>query len=144
MWSQRAVQSDFALPSSEHNQNSALQGCFSRQITNSRNMMQGLRTLVLATRIVDEQQYQEWNRNYELAASSLEDREARIAAVSEKIERDLELVGVTAIEDKLQEGVPQAINSLITAGIKVHTPPDVTAKCSGRNGAQKAPHSNLR
>ena len=47
--------------------------------------VQGLRTLVLATRVLDEQMYQEWNRNYENAASSLEDREARIAAVSEKI-----------------------------------------------------------
>ena len=81
--------------------------------------MQGLRTLVLATKILDEQQYQEWNGHYDLAASSLENREARIAAEAEKIERDLELVGVTAIEDKLQEGVPQAINSLITANIKV-------------------------
>ena len=36
-----------------------------------------------------------------------------------RTERDLELVGVTAIEDKLQEGVPQAIGQLITAGIKV-------------------------
>ncbi len=81
--------------------------------------MQGLRTLVLATRILDEQQYQEWNGHYDLAASSLENREARIAAEAEKIERDMELVGVTAIEDKLQEGVPQAINSLITANIKV-------------------------
>ena len=104
-------------------------------------MMQGLRTLVLATRVLDEQQYQEWNRNYEVAASTLEDREARIAAVSEKIERDLELVGVTAIEDKLQEGVPQAINSLITAGIKVHSPPDIIAKCIGRDGTVK-PHTS--
>ena len=89
--------------------------------------MQGLRTLVLATRILDEQQYQEWNGHYELAASSLADREARIAAEAEKIERGLELVGVTAIEDKLQEGVPQAINSLITANIKV---PPAPRRCS--------------
>ena len=47
--------------------------------------VQGLRTLVLTTRVLDEQMYQEWNRSYEHAASSLEDREARIAAVSEKI-----------------------------------------------------------
>ena len=84
--------------------------------------MQGLRTLVLATKIIKEQEYQEWNGHYSLAASSLEDREARIAAEAEKIERGLELVGVTAIEDKLQEGVPQAINSLITANIKVPEP----------------------
>lgn len=74
---------------------------------------------MLATRVLDERTYSEWARSYDQAASSLEDREARIAAVSEKIERELELVGVTAIEDKLQEGVPHAINQLITAGIKV-------------------------
>ncbi len=164
--------------------------------------MQGLRTLVLATRVLDEQMYQEWNRNYENAASSLEDREARIAAVSEKIgehtalypfttglmssvpmlvctmtlkllldcisccmyewldfsevlhhsgchmleqvmltadlcchaERDLELVGVTAIEDKLQDGVPQAISQLITAGIKVRLLPRLPA-CPRRPAA---------
>ena len=82
-------------------------------------LLQGLRTLVLGTRILGEDEYQEWNRKYDAAASSLDDREALIAAESAKIERDLELVGVTAIEDKLQEGVPQAINSLITANIKV-------------------------
>lgn len=96
--------------------------------------MQGLRTLVLATRILDEQQYQEWNGHYKLAASSLADREARIAAEAEKIERGLDLVGVTAIEDKLQEGVPQAINSLITANIKVRSP--VLHRC-GRPQAQR-------
>jgi P-type E1-E2 ATPase len=36
-----------------------------------------------------------------------------------KIEQDLELVGVTAIEDKLQDAVPEAIESLLIAGIKV-------------------------
>lgn len=42
-----------------------------------------------------------------------------MAAVAERVERDLALVGVTAIEDKLQAGVPEAIQTLITAGIKV-------------------------
>ncbi len=73
---------------------------------------------MLATRVLDAQDYQQWAGSYEQAASSLDDREQRVAAVSEKIERDLELVGVTAIEDKLQAGVPEAINKLITAGIK--------------------------
>ena len=36
-----------------------------------------------------------------------------------EIEADLEFVGVTAIEDKLQEGVPAAIQSLLDAGMKV-------------------------
>lgn len=35
-------------------------------------------------------------------------------AVAEEIERDLELLGVTAIEDKLQDGVPLAISTLLS------------------------------
>lgn len=38
--------------------------------------------------------------------------------VAEEIERDLDLVGITAIEDKLQTGVPKAISTLIAAGMK--------------------------
>jgi magnesium-transporting ATPase (P-type) len=69
--------------------------------------------------VLGEQEWREWNAAYRSAASQLEDREARVAAVAEKIERNLCLVGITAIEDKLQEGVPEAIDLLITAGIKV-------------------------
>jgi phospholipid-translocating ATPase len=49
----------------------------------------------------------------------LEDREAKLAAVSEEIELDLRLLGATAIEDKLQDGVPDTIADLKRAGIKV-------------------------
>jgi hypothetical protein len=36
-----------------------------------------------------------------------------------QVERDVELVGVTAIEDKLQDGVPAAIQTLLDAGMRV-------------------------
>jgi phospholipid-translocating ATPase len=49
----------------------------------------------------------------------LESREEKIEAVSDQIERDLRLLGATAIEDKLQDGVPKAIADLKRAGIKV-------------------------
>ena len=39
--------------------------------------------------------------------------------VAELIERDMILLGSTAIEDKLQEGVPQCIETLAKAGIKI-------------------------
>ncbi|KAK9839881.1 hypothetical protein WJX81_008363 [Elliptochloris bilobata] len=81
--------------------------------------VQGLRTLVLASRVLREAEYDAWHGEYREAAGSLDDREARIAAVAERIERDLELVGITAIEDKLQEGVPDTIRLLIDAGMKV-------------------------
>lgn len=46
-------------------------------------------------------------------------RDEAVAFVNEEIERDLELIGSTAIEDKLQEGVPDCIRYLRAAGIKV-------------------------
>lgn len=81
--------------------------------------LQGLRTLVLASRILGNEEWARWNKGYQEAAASLEGREARIAAEARKVETDLQLVGVTAIEDKLQDGVPEAIQTLVTAGIKV-------------------------
>ena len=47
----------------------------------------------------------------------MQGREAKVAAVAEGIERRLVLLGCTAIEDKLQEGVPEAIEHLAQAGI---------------------------
>lgn len=49
----------------------------------------------------------------------MEDRDAKLAAASDSIERELELLGCTAVEDKLQEGVPEAVDALVSSGIKV-------------------------
>ena len=48
-------------------------------------------------------------------STSLTDREAQLSAVYEEMETSLTLVGVTAIEDKLQDGVPEAIANLALA-----------------------------
>jgi len=56
---------------------------------------------------------------YNEAIVSLEDREEKIAAASDEIEGDLRLLGATAIEDRLQDGVPETIADLKAAGIKV-------------------------
>ena len=66
-----------------------------------------------------ENEYDEWSVRYNEATIALEDREEKIAAVSEEIERDLRLLGATAIEDRLQDGVPETIADLKVAGIKV-------------------------
>ena len=79
----------------------------------------GLRTLLLASRVIPEAEWAAWNAVYAEAATSLAGRDASLAAAADAIERDLELVGVTAIEDKLQEGVPAAIATLKAAGVKV-------------------------
>ncbi|XP_072395797.1 probable phospholipid-transporting ATPase IM isoform X2 [Diabrotica undecimpunctata] len=80
---------------------------------------EGLRTLVLASCDLDEVFFNNWKQRHQEAAVSLEDREEKLDTLYEEIEKDLELVGVTAIEDKLQDGVPQTIANLILAGIKI-------------------------
>lgn len=70
----------------------------------------GLRTLALAYRRLEEKEYSDWNNEFQKAKSSVgADREAMLEQVSEVMEKDLILVGATAIEDKLQKGVGFAI-----------------------------------
>lgn len=47
----------------------------------------------------------------------------------DEIEQDLEVMGVTAIEDKLQDGVPETLTSLREAGVKVRTEPVSLLAC---------------
>lgn len=61
----------------------------------------------------------DWKQRHHEAAVSMEGREEKLDALYEEIEKDMELIGVTAIEDKLQDGVPQTIANLILAGIKI-------------------------
>lgn len=60
-----------------------------------------------------------WNERFIEAKLSMVDRAAKVDAVSEQVEKDLRLLGCTAIEDKLQEGVPQCIKTLAEAGIRL-------------------------
>jgi phospholipid-translocating ATPase len=80
---------------------------------------EGLRTLCIAQKELNEQEYQTWNAEHEIAAGSIQDREDKLEAVADTIERDLTLLGGTAIEDRLQEGVPDTIALLAEAGIKL-------------------------
>ncbi|XP_049277782.1 phospholipid-transporting ATPase ID isoform X4 [Anopheles funestus] len=80
---------------------------------------EGLRTLVLAERRLTKEFYDSWLVRQREAALSLDGREDKLGAIYEEIECDMQLVGVTAIEDKLQDGVPQTIANLQLAGIKI-------------------------
>nr|XP_012625497.1 phospholipid-transporting ATPase FetA-like isoform X2 [Microcebus murinus]XP_012625498.1 phospholipid-transporting ATPase FetA-like isoform X2 [Microcebus murinus] len=79
----------------------------------------GLRTLMVAYRELDYEVFQTWSKQHSEACLSLEDREDRLSAVYEEIEKDLMLLGATAIEDKLQDGVPETIMILNKAKIKL-------------------------
>ncbi|RIA85722.1 hypothetical protein C1645_361307 [Glomus cerebriforme] len=80
---------------------------------------EGLRTLLYGHKFIDDDEYATWNKLYQTATTSLNDRQQKLEEVAELIERDLEITGATAIEDKLQNGVPEAIDKLRKAGIKI-------------------------
>ncbi|KAK9104462.1 hypothetical protein Scep_021306 [Stephania cephalantha] len=81
---------------------------------------EGLRTLVVAYRELGEEEYNTWQEEFVNAKISVTaDRDSLVDAVADKIESDFILLGATAIEDKLQEGVPECINNLALAGIRI-------------------------
>ncbi|KAM5329762.1 phospholipid-transporting ATPase FetA-like [Glossophaga mutica] len=80
---------------------------------------EGLRTLLVAYRELDNSFFRDWSRKHSEACLSLENRENEISTIYEEIEKDLMLLGATAIEDKLQDGVPQTIKALNKAKIKM-------------------------
>ncbi|XP_043684946.1 phospholipid-transporting ATPase ID isoform X5 [Vespula pensylvanica] len=80
---------------------------------------EGLRTLCLSVRDLDESFFNNWKQRHQEAALSHENRDDKLDAIYEEIEKDMTLLGATAIEDKLQDGVPQTIANLGLAGIKL-------------------------
>lgn len=80
---------------------------------------EGLRTLCIAMREIPEEEYARWSQVYDKAATTLVDRADELDKAAELIEQNLFLLGATAIEDKLQEGVPDTIHTLQEAGIRV-------------------------
>ncbi|EGC38128.1 hypothetical protein DICPUDRAFT_93905 [Dictyostelium purpureum] len=80
---------------------------------------EGLRTLILAKREISQEEYDNWSQLYHDASTLIHDREVEIEKLNDQIERGFQLVGCTAIEDKLQEGVPEAIDYLLKAGIRI-------------------------
>jgi magnesium-transporting ATPase (P-type) len=80
---------------------------------------EGLRTLVLGVRFLTEDECSQWLEDHKIASTSIKNRDEKLTAVAMAIERNLHVVGATAIEDKLQVGVPKTIATLAKAGIKL-------------------------
>ncbi|NXX49882.1 AT8B3 ATPase, partial [Tricholaema leucomelas] len=78
-----------------------------------------LRTLCLASREVSEAEYSSWHRRHQQAMVGLQDRAWELDRLYEEMEQNLQLLGATAIEDKLQDGVPETIQLLKLGNIKV-------------------------
>lgn len=81
---------------------------------------EGLRTLVVARRKLTKAAYEDFKARHHAASVRLEGRnEAMAAVVAETVERDLELLGLTGVEDKLQDDVRGTLELLRNAGIKI-------------------------
>ncbi|KFU99349.1 putative phospholipid-transporting ATPase VD, partial [Pterocles gutturalis] len=79
----------------------------------------GLRTLCIAKKVLSDAEYAEWLNNHFLAETSIENREELLLESAIRLETELTLLGATGIEDRLQEGVPDTIQALRKAGIKI-------------------------
>ena len=74
----------------------------------------GLRVLWIAMKVLDEDEYYEWKRKFD----EIDDEKEQDGLISQ-IEEGLTLIGCTAVEDNLQDKVPDTIKDLQTAGINI-------------------------
>ncbi|KAK4603667.1 hypothetical protein RGQ29_012256 [Quercus rubra] len=80
----------------------------------------GLRTMIIAYCELGEEEYKSWDVEFSKAKTSVTtERDVSVDELADKIERDLVLLGATAVEDKLQKGVPECIDKLAQARIKL-------------------------
>ncbi|KAL4496984.1 hypothetical protein ABPG72_002140 [Tetrahymena utriculariae] len=80
---------------------------------------EGLRTLVVAQKLISEEFYKEWKIKYQKAQEHMQNRNAKVREVAELLEVDMELLAVTGVEDKLQDEVCSTIESMRQGGIKI-------------------------
>ena len=93
-----SVTGDF-VPQSLTTENKEILSSTSHHVDNFAK--EGLRTLYLAERVIKEEDFQKWIVKKNEAKLATKDRENVVAAVDELIETELELIGSTAIEDRL-------------------------------------------
>lgn len=79
----------------------------------------GLRTLCFAVVDIPDDVYEQWKETYHKASTAMQNRERKVEDAASLIETNLILLGATAIEDKLQDGVPETIAALLEAKIKL-------------------------
>ena len=79
----------------------------------------GLRTLVICQKLLSNEDFEQWNKIYQEAITSLEHRKKKIEQAMNLLENKMELLCITGVEDQLQEEVSDTIESLKNAGIKI-------------------------
>ena len=79
----------------------------------------GLRTLMLAFKILSKEEYDSWNNKYEDVKKNPNHKEQEVLKLYDEIEKNFIISGSTAIEDQLQDNVNDTIDSFVSIGIKV-------------------------
>uniref|UniRef100_A0A8D2L1R7 Phospholipid-transporting ATPase n=1 Tax=Varanus komodoensis TaxID=61221 RepID=A0A8D2L1R7_VARKO len=83
------------------------------------NALDGYRTLCVAYKEISYAEYEIISRQIKDATMALQDREAKMARVFDEVEKNMHLIGSTAVEDKLQELAAETIEALHAAGMKI-------------------------
>ena len=79
----------------------------------------GYRTLLVGMKIISQKEYDIFANNLKQANMSLNDKEKKVEEIFDKIEQNIYLLGCTIVEDKLQDNVPETIQDLRDANIKI-------------------------
>ena len=79
----------------------------------------GLRTLMVAFRKINENDYKSWLKQLHKNELNMKNKQKLIERLYDIIEKNLTLLGGTAVEDKLQDNVPETIKELRAARIKI-------------------------
>jgi phospholipid-transporting ATPase len=92
----------------------------------SQYAQEGLRCLLVAFKDVDEEYFQKWHKHYDACSTNLDELDKRkkglpntIEECENEMEQGFTLIGCTAIEDKLQDGVPECIACVAKAGVNI-------------------------
>ena len=79
----------------------------------------GLRTLMLAFKELNEDEYNLWNNKLEELNKNINHTDEDINLLYDEMEKELNILGATAIEDQLQDDVDKTIKSMMDTGMKV-------------------------
>ncbi|XP_057697770.1 phospholipid-transporting ATPase VA isoform X2 [Corythoichthys intestinalis] len=79
----------------------------------------GLRTLCIAKKVLSKEEYACWLQRHLEAETAIQGREELLFESALRLETNLQLLGATGIEDRLQDGVPETIDALRKAGLQI-------------------------
>ncbi|XP_076206227.1 phospholipid-transporting ATPase VB isoform X1 [Aptenodytes patagonicus] len=79
----------------------------------------GLRTLCIAKKVLNEDDFQKWANFRREAEAAIDNRDELLMETAQHLETKLTLLGATGIEDRLQDRVPDTIAALREAGIQI-------------------------